>query len=68
MAHMGKFDASIEWCRKQIANATESITDLKGGRKVEINDKDATQEWIAIYERIIEKCRRLIRAYGSRRD
>jgi hypothetical protein len=60
---MGKFDASIDWLRRQIANAAEAIADLKGGHKIEINDKNVTAELMAAYERMIARYKQLIGAY-----
>ena len=63
---MGKFDDSIEWLNKQIANAREALGDLAAGRKVELNDKDVTQELKSNYERLIAKYEALIAAYQRR--
>jgi hypothetical protein len=60
---MGKFDASIEWLRKQTANAAEALADLKSGHKIAINDKNVTSELMAAYERMISPDKQLIGAY-----
>jgi hypothetical protein len=42
-----------------------ALRDLKRGRKIEIDEKDVTQGWIATYEQIIAKYRELIAAYKA---
>jgi hypothetical protein len=60
---MEKFGNSIEWLNKRIEDAREALADFARGFKIEINNKDVTQEWKARYEGIIEKCEALITAY-----
>ena len=54
---MGALDLQIQWLHKHKACAEDVLRDLKRGRKIEIDEKDVTQEWIATYERIIAKYR-----------
>lgn len=63
---MGKFDASIEWLSHQIANSLEAVRDLRGGQKIEINDKDVTNEIISMHEGLIERFKKLITAYRTK--
>ena len=63
---MGALDLQIGWLHKRKACAEDVLRDLKRGRKIEIDEKDVTQEWIATYERIIAKYRELIVAYRAR--
>jgi len=63
---MGAFDLQIGWFHKHKASAEEAVRDLKRGRKIEIDEKDVTQEWIVTYEQIIAKYRELIAAYKAR--
>jgi len=48
---MGALDLQIGWLHKHKACAEDVLRDLKRGRKIEIDEKDVTQEWIATYER-----------------
>jgi hypothetical protein len=59
---MGAFDLQIGWLHKHKACAEDALRDLKRGRKIEIDEKDVTEDWIAIYEQIIAKYRELIAA------
>ena len=65
---MGKFDKSIEWLEKRQADAKEAISDLLTGKKIELNGKDVTQQWMSKYQHIIAQCEQLISAYKSRND
>ena len=62
---MGAVDFQIGWLHKHKAYAEDALRDLKSGRKIEIDEKDVTQEWIATYEQIIAKYRELIVAYSA---
>jgi hypothetical protein len=63
---MSAFNLQIGWLHKHKVFAEEALRDLKCGRKIEIDEKDVTQEWIATYEQIIAKYRELIAAYKAR--
>jgi len=63
---MGALDLQIGWLHKHKACAEDALRDLKRGRKIEINDKDVTQEWVATYEHIIAKYREPIFACKAR--
>jgi hypothetical protein len=63
---MGAFDLQIGWLHKHKARAEDALRDLKGGRKIEIDGNDVTQEWVMTYEQIIAKYRQLIAAYKAR--
>jgi len=63
---MGAFDLQIGWFHKHKASAEEALRELKRGRKIEIDEKDVTQEWMVTYEQIIAKYRELIAAYKAR--
>ena len=63
---MGALDIQIGWLHKHKACAEEALRDLKRGRKIEIDEKDVTQEWMVTYEQIIAKYRELIAAYKAR--
>jgi len=52
---MATFDLQIGWLHKHKACAEEALRDLKRGRKIEIDEKDVTQEWMVTYEQIIAK-------------
>jgi len=65
---MGAFDLQIGWLHKHKACAEDALRDLKHGRKIEINDKDVTEEWMATYEHLIAKYRDLILAYKARNE
>jgi uncharacterized protein YgfB (UPF0149 family) len=66
---MGGFEhLQIGWLHKHKAHAEEALRDLRHGRKIEINDKDVTREWVATYEQIISKYREIILAYKPRND
>jgi hypothetical protein len=62
---MGAFDLQIGWLHKQKACAEDALRELKRGRKIEIEERDVTQEWIVTYEQIIAKYRELIDAYNA---
>jgi hypothetical protein len=62
---MGAVDFQIGCLHKHKAHAEDALRDLKSGRKIEIDEKDVTQEWIATYEQIIAKYRELIVAYSA---
>jgi hypothetical protein len=63
---MTKFDPTITWLRKQLANATKAISDLKSGQKIELGGEDVTEQWIETYERLVSRYERLIDAYERR--
>jgi hypothetical protein len=63
---MGKFDESINWLSKQVANATQALGDLKSGHKIEINDKDISDQLKATHEGLIKRYEQLIAAYRKR--
>jgi hypothetical protein len=66
---MSGFDPlQIGWLHKHKANAEEALRDLKYGRKIEMGDKDITQEWVATYGQIISKYPELIAAYKARNN
>jgi hypothetical protein len=65
---MGKFDGTIKWFQTQMEHAAEALADLRGGQKIEINDKDVTSEWMARYERLIDDCKKYIGLYQKRND
>jgi hypothetical protein len=66
---MGGFDhLQIGWLHKHKAHAEEALRDLRRGRKLEIDDQDVTQEWVATYERIISKYRELILTYNAHNE
>jgi hypothetical protein len=60
VALMSVSDLQIGWLHKHKANAEDALRDLKSGRKIEIDEKDVTQELISSYEQIIAKYRELI--------
>ena len=63
---MGSLNPQIGWLHKHKACAEDALRDLKRGRKIEIDEKDVTHEWIATYEQIIANYRELIAAYKAR--
>jgi deoxyadenosine/deoxycytidine kinase len=62
---MGALDLHIGWLHKHKACAEDALRDLKRGRRIEIDEKDVTQDWIATYEQLIAKYRELIAAYKA---
>jgi hypothetical protein len=63
---MGRFDLQIGWLHKHKACAEEALRDLRCGRKIEINDKDVTAEWVATYKQLVARYEELIVAYRAR--
>lgn len=63
---MGRIVPTIEWLRKQLANAKKAIADLRSGQKIEFGGEDVTEQWISMYERLVSRYERLIDAYEKR--
>ena len=42
---MAKFDPTISWLRKQLANAAKAASELKSGQKIKLEGEDVTEQW-----------------------
>ena len=59
-------DSTIKWLRRQRENSAQAIRELRSGQKIESDGVDVTDQWILIYERLVERYTRLIETYEQR--
>jgi hypothetical protein len=57
---------TIDWLRKQLKNAEQALTEIRRGKRVEVNGEDVTGQWVTMYERLIPRYKRLIEDYQKR--
>jgi hypothetical protein len=57
---------TIQWLRKQRENAAQALRDLNSGQTIEFEGVDVTDQWISMYERLVERYTRLIETYEQR--
>lgn len=63
---MGNFESTISWLKKQRENTAQALRDLEAGQKIEYEGNDVTDQWMARYQRLIERYMRLIEIYEQR--